>query len=641
MTERDFSVEVAPTNGRPQRLVNIIHRTRGQHRAKIDTNSVPSRTRLIAEVARKFGTTPEDLAWLDDELVEAADQADRRADEAAGAGDEGERKSTADLLVELALARYRIARTQTDEPFAVEHGGPNTALMFRGSRHALCSTLARHYRELNGRTPTSTALADAMTVLEGEALTAEPEPVHLRVAEHDGQIILDLGDISGRAIVLEPGQWHVAERSPVVFRRTAATGALPLPERGGDLTELRAMLNVTDESWPLVVGWLVAALVPNIPHPILLLGGQQGTGKTTTAEQLVGLIDPSPALLRSPPRDLDAWCVSAAASWIVPIDNVSRITDWWSDALCRAVTGDGWLRRKLYTDDELAVLAFRRVVLLTSIDPGALRGDLGDRVLLVDLEPMAEIVRRTTRAIKERFRAARPRLLGALLNLVAEAWRELPRVELPAAPRMADFAQVLAAVDQVLPGQNALNIYVGQRQRIAETVIEGDPVAVAIRAMLEIEGAWQGTAGDLLTRLTPDKPPKDWPRTPQGIGGRLKRLVPALEQIGIHIGFGWSGRGNHRKRIITITQTEGETNVPIVPNVPGATPCGPNAGTTGNNGNDCWPFFVPNVPGATPCGPNAGTTGNNGNDLCPFSSTKPRTAHQTNPDGLWADDPAS
>ena len=74
------------------------------------------------------------------------------------------------------------------------------------------------------------------------------------------------------------------------------------------------MLNVTAETWPLVVGWLAAVLVPNMPHPILLLGGQQGTGKSTAAEQLVGLIDPSPAVLRSPPRDSETWAIGAAAS---------------------------------------------------------------------------------------------------------------------------------------------------------------------------------------------------------------------------------------------------------------------------------------------------------------------------------------
>jgi hypothetical protein len=70
------------------------------------------------------------------------------------------------------------------------------------------------------------------------------------------------------------------------------------------------------------------------------------------------------------------------------VDNMCAICGWWSDALCKCVTGDGWVRRPLYTDGELSVVSFRRVLALTTIDAGALRGDLGDRLVLADLEPI-------------------------------------------------------------------------------------------------------------------------------------------------------------------------------------------------------------------------------------------------------------
>ena len=103
------------------------------------------------------------------------------------------------------------------------------------------------------------------------------------------------------------------------------------------------LLNVTADTWPLALGWELAGFVPDIPHPILLLGGQQGTGKSTAAKKLIGVLDPSPADLRSYPRDVETWAISAAGSWAVAIDNVSTIPDWLSDSLCKAVTGDGWL----------------------------------------------------------------------------------------------------------------------------------------------------------------------------------------------------------------------------------------------------------------------------------------------------------
>src|SRR5262249_27263155 len=163
--------------------------------------------------------------------------------------------SIAEHLVRLALDLYRFGRTDKDEPFAVAKDGLNVAVMLKGSSDALRAKLARHYRKRTNRTPGASALADALNVLSGEALDAEADPVHLRLAAHEGGVVIDLGDASGRAVMVRPGCWEVVEHSPVLFRRTALTAALPTPERGGKLDELRKLLNVTDESWPLIAGW--------------------------------------------------------------------------------------------------------------------------------------------------------------------------------------------------------------------------------------------------------------------------------------------------------------------------------------------------------------------------------------------------
>jgi hypothetical protein len=121
---------------------------------------------------------------------------------------------------------------------------------------------------------------------------------------------------------------------------------------------------------------------------------------------------------------------------------------------------------------------------------------------------------------------------------------------------MADFAQLLAALDRAADNaddadNSALGLYLGQRHRIATTVIESDPFALAVQSLMEHRTEWQGTAGGLLDLLTPERPPKGWPKTPQGVGGRLKRLIPALEQAGIHIEHGREGHGRTRQYLIT------------------------------------------------------------------------------------------
>ena len=466
------------------------------------------------------------------------------------------KRSQADALVDLALSHFRLGRTESDDTFAVELDGPAVAVMFRGGKDALRAKLSKLYRQTTGRTPNASALTDALMTLEGQARDANPEPVALRVAElaadpsddADGlsqgsssnTIVLDLGDSTGRAVVLTPDGWSLSDASPVLFKRTALTGVLPEPANLHDpaaLLGLRELLNVTDDAWPLMVGWLVASFFPTIPHPILMLGGEQGTGKSTAARLMFNLVDPSPALLRSEPRDVEQWAIAAAGSHCVCIDNISRIPPWWSDALCKAVTGDASIRRKLYTDGDLAVLAFRRCVVLTSIDAGALRGDLGDRLLLIDLERITEQKRRTEANLDEAYREFRPRLIAGLHSAVCRTLAVLPEVTLETMPRMADFAHVLAALDRACPeltGGRALDLYTGQRGRIATDVVESDEVAAAVVRLLETgSGVWTGTAGELLQAILPERPDKHWPANARAMTARLKRIAPALRQVGI------------------------------------------------------------------------------------------------------------
>lgn len=466
----------------------------------------------------------------------------------------------ADLIVALALGRYRLGCSGDGEPFAVENEGANIARLFRGRGGSLRSELADLFNDTHGKAPTANSLSDAMLVLEGQARRTDRTSVHLRVAAHEHSVVIDLGNADGTAVVVDGDGWKTTTLSPVLFRRTALTGALPVPAAGGNLADLRDLLNIDPGLWPLALAWLVAALLPSIPHPILALLGEQGTGKSTFARLLTRLIDPSPAQLRTAPRDVDTWVVAASGSWVVALDNLSTIKEWLSDALCRAATGDGLVRRRLYSDDDLSVLAFRRVVALTSIDAGALRGDLADRLLVVDLGRIEPDRRRLDADLEERFLTLWPGLFGALLDLTAQVLDVLPDVRLARPPRMADFAHVVAAVDQVL-GTNALEQYASQADRMAEDVIESSPLAAAVRDLAGL-GPWTGTSADLYKRLTPERPPDSWPKTPRGLSGALTRAMPALRSVGIIV---TRHERSGAARLITVRQ---EAESPSQPSQP-------------------------------------------------------------------------
>lgn len=470
--------------------------------------------------------------------------------------------SQATLLVQLAEARYRFAQADDGRPFAVPLTGPQIARPLTSSRTmSLRTELANLAYRTSGITPGSSALADAMAVLDGRAAEAPRERLYLRTAQLDDEILVDLGCTPARVVVIGPAAWRIVDEVEVVFRRTELTEALPEPLRAGRLDRLRELVNVADTAWPLLVGWLLSTLF-DIPRPLLFLTGEQGTGKSTAAKTLAQLVDPTPAALRSAPRDLDAWVVAAAGSQVVALDNLSTVSEWLSDALCRAATGEGLVRRALYTDDGLSVLTFRRSVILTSIDAGALRGDLGERLVPVELERIPSSRRRTDAALEAEFSAARPEVLGALFDLAVEVIRVLPTIDVADLPRMADFGRLLAAVDQVT-GWDSLGQYRAAVDQVAADVVQGDPLAVAIVDLVDrLGGSWSGTAAELLRVLhdaRPDSGP--WPRNVQALGGQLKRLAPALRSQGIEV----EARKSNGKRWVRLiaTGTTGTTGTTV------------------------------------------------------------------------------
>lgn len=455
----------------------------------------------------------------------------------AGEGDGGGRgPSQATKLVELARRCYRTVLGTDGKTYAVALENPAQALSLRG-RNGLASRLARAFFDETANAAGASAIADALTVLEGQAVDAEPEPVALRVARHEQSLVLDLAQPDGRCVVISPGEWHLEPLSPVLFRRTQLTGPVPIPARTIDgLERLRALLNVSDSGFRLFTAWLVAALFPDIAHPILAISGEQGTAKSTCGRLLVSLIDPSPAPLRAAPKDAAAWPPQAAAGWTVMLDNVSTIPAWLSDTLCKAVTGDGMVTRALYTDDDVNVLSFRRVIGMTTIDAGALRGDLAERLLPVELDPIPQDKRRTDEEVNTLYEQARPAVLGALFDLTAHVLTALPTVHVEQLPRLADFAKILAAIDQVT-GWNTLHDFTTLANEITEAVIEADPFADAVRTLIQGKRTWTGTAADLHKLITPEMPPKNWPRTPRAVSGHLRRVAPALRKNGIGIEF--------------------------------------------------------------------------------------------------------
>jgi hypothetical protein len=447
--------------------------------------------------------------------------------------------------------------TPSHEPFVmIPHGTHRECWPVRST--AFRRWLARLHFAQTGTAPGSQAVTDALAVLEGRALYEGAEhEVHLRLAEHDGAVWLDLADGYWQAVKVTADKWEIVHDPPVRFRRPRGMWPLPHSKRHGSLDELHRFVNIDESEWPLFLGWLVGALRPRGPYSALLVYGEQGSAKSTLLRVARELVDPNEAPIRREPKDGQDLIVAARNGLIVSFDNVSRLAPELSDDLARLATGSGFGARQLYTDLEEVVVHVARPIALNGIEEVATRGDLLDRGLVLTLPRIGRYSDED--AFWAGFREAHPRLLGALLDAVSCALANIDKTATPNL-RMADFARWVTAAEPALglePGAFA-DAYRENRAQAVQVALEASIVAPWVQKLADV--GFTGTASELLKTLSTlagETEPKkrEWPNRPNVLAGQLRRLTPALRRVGVEVEFDRSS-ARDRTRTLSIRKLE-------------------------------------------------------------------------------------
>ena len=479
------------------------------------------------------------------------------------AGDQGGQLTQSQLLIQLA------------EPATLFHSGPDEcyATIPVGDHRETWPIKSGSFRRWlihgfyrrEGKPPGSQALQGVIDTLHAQAeIEGDRHPVFVRVAATESAVYLDLANERWEVVEITPAGYRVITDPPVRFRRSKAMLPLPRPERGGSVKDLRGFVNVPGKrAFTLLLAWLVAALRPQGPFPILIIQGEQGTAKSSLARLVRSVLDPIKAPLRSAPSNEQDLAIMASHTWCVAFDNLSSLPVWLADALCRLATGGGLSKRQLYSDDDEVIFELQRPIILTGIAELASRQDLTDRAVILNLERIDEVI--TERKLWKEFEAIRPRILGALCDAVAVALQRADAVELPVVPRMADFAEWATASEPGLglPDGAFLDAYLENRGEAIEIALESDPVAVAVQALAAKYRQWSGTATDLLEELgklvsETTRRSRAWPKSPGPLSGRLQRAATFLRAVGVEVQRA-RGSERSRRRLLTIRAIERPT----------------------------------------------------------------------------------
>jgi hypothetical protein len=466
------------------------------------------------------------------------------------------KKSQADRLLELVLA---LEETGDVELFQSEDEPWVTITVDGHKEHWPLQSVGFH-RWLSvlsldnlGRGASQITLRDTIPTLAAEAYrSGVRHSVRNRIGTSEvdpHEHYIDLGDPEHRAIRIDNDGWSIVENPPVKFRRARGMRELPEPkvpieEHPGDVG---SFLNVAPDDLILVVAFILQALRFSREYPTLLLTGEQGSAKTTTARMLGLLIDPQIPPIQGRPRKHSDLITAAKNGHLLIFDNLSGLTHDLSDTLAGLATGTGLRKRKLHTDFDEVSFSGARPVILTGIGDFARRPDLLDRVIIVECPRIDPTNRLDSEDLERRFLAERPHILGRLLHMYQAGLQRLPHVQLATAPRMASFARWGTAC----LGDDFLRAYhENTYNRVTRVALESfsiyERLIEAVRAPSVFEDSPAALLDLLNNALGDDRPPPNWPKTPSALGTQMRQLAPDLRKARHEIDF----LTTHKGRII-------------------------------------------------------------------------------------------
>lgn len=286
--------------------------------------------------------------------------------------------------------------------------------------------------------------------------------------------------------------------------------------------------------------------MPEINKPILALSGPAGSGKSECTKTLKNLMDPTTPPSSPPITSTGGLDTLAQTSAVMAFDNLTTMKTKVANHFCCLATGYGVRIRKLYTNRYITFTAIRPLI-INGISQVITQSDLLNRTIVVELSPIEKSVEDST--FRSQLDTARPRILGAMFDLLSRAMKIFPNIERKEWPRMGAFAKwgyaVTAALGGDYTGETFMDAYAKVEALQHSEALSANPFAEALVWYMQDIETWVGTAGELLNELQEASQNcviKDiqycsqseyWPTNPRSARVQIQKALADLKSSGI------------------------------------------------------------------------------------------------------------
>ena len=423
----------------------------------------------------------------------------------------------------------------------------------------LVSLFASLYFKQEQKTVSRSSITDMIEALKGDARAAKQYVLHNRVAMHDGKIFYDLTNDGWESIMIDEKGWQVVANPPILFNRWSHQQAQVTPDKGtkGNIKKIFDHINMPDEQdQVLFLSYLVSCFIPNIPHPVMIVHGEQGSAKSTFTKMVKKLVDPSGMETIAINKNIDDFVQQLSHHYMPSFDNVSKLAYEHSDTLCRAVTGEGVSKRALYTNDDMFIHKFQRCPVLNGINTVAARPDLLERSVLFGLKTIDPKNRKLEQVLNDNFEKDKQIILVGILDTIVSSLNIVNNVNLDAYPRMADFARWGCAIADALEiGQEVfMSAYQKNIALQSEEALDADVLATIVTQYMTDKAEISEPSSSLLSDIKKYADDNgmdyraDWgfPKSAPSLSKKLAQLVVPLRSLGIHVDVGYKNAKGER-----------------------------------------------------------------------------------------------
>lgn len=473
--------------------------------------------------------------------------------------DDNDIKLSAKVIKLLEPCIELLFKNQFDSAFAALHinGHRETLPIHKSKKFDLW--IRKTYYDGTGDTLGNDILKEVVDTLEAKALFDGPvKTLDLRISKDPNDDMIywyDLCNENWEAIRITKDSWNIvkSDEVPIVFRRYSSQQAQVCPSKSypsSIMDQFLKLINLKDgETTRLLVKcYVVSILMPGIAKTMLMIHGPKGAAKTAFQDLVKLLLDPSSLSNLTLPRTTEQLAQQLMHNFLTCYDNVSTLSEWLSNDLCRAITGTASSKRELYSDDDDIIYQYKRPIGFNGINLAATRPDLLDRGLIIEVERIKPENRRSFEEdIKPELERIKPKLLGFIFDTIVRVLDLKSRggIKLKSMSRMADFEIACEMISRCLGYDEGVFIKAYDENKGLGTsqVLEGSSVARAIIHMMETKDTWSGTATILLSELEEEaaklkidiQKDKSWPKAAHILSRRLNEIKANLEELNIFI----------------------------------------------------------------------------------------------------------